>query len=239
MAATKCSPGVVCVDNLIGIVLCGILIILSFGFLAMVFQMRQGSESVVRLPIIKKTYPPYHPNGMDILSRASADIETEIDLHHPLPPGPPYPPMFVPPRPPTVMALMDDRYTIAPQPLRNWLNPPEFPPRGGIAAIPINIPTQGLPEQFGTLGVVEVDGDVWPLYGRRTGGSSDRWNYYTRNNTYNPVPLPIRYQRRDCMDDIGCQELFNGEHVRVDVLGKDGKVTIYRADGPKYFPGLI
>ena len=36
----------------------------------------------------------------------------------------------------------------APQPLRDWMNGPEYPPRGGIATIPINIPTQGLPEAF-------------------------------------------------------------------------------------------
>jgi hypothetical protein len=228
-------------DNFIGIILCGIFVILSFGFLAMVFQMRFGlGRAKSHAHALRQGQNvPYHPNGMDILSRASADMENEIDLRHPLPPGPPFAPMFIPPGPPIAIGPIDDRYSRAPQPLRNWLNPPEFPPRGGITAIPINIPTQGLPEQFGTLGVVEVDGDVWPLYGRRTGSSSDRWNYYTRNNTYNPVPLPIRYQRRDCMDDVGCQELLSGERVRVDVLGKDGKVTIYRADGPKYIPGLF
>lgn len=224
-------------DNLIGIILCGILIILSIGFLMMVVQMRMNPViSLNRTTKVTRQNIPYMPNGNDLLVRASGDIETEIDLRHPLPPGPPFPPMFIPPGPP--MAL-EDRYSRAPQPLRNWLNPPEFPPRGGIASIPINIPTQGLPEQFGTVGVLEVDGDVWPLYGRRTGNSSDRWNYYTRNNTYNPVPLPIKYQRRDCMDDVGCQELFNGEQIRVDVLGKEGKVTIYRSDGPKYIPGLV
>jgi len=95
---------------------------------------------------------------------------------------------------PSVRAIpipTENKYARAPQPLRDWMAPPEFPPRGGIASIPINIPTQGLPESFHTIGVVNVDGDPWPIYGRRTGGSSDRWNYYTRNNTYNPVPLPI------------------------------------------------
>lgn len=226
---SKCPPGVICMDNYIGIVLCIILIILSFGFIMMVFQARTAEP--VRLQ--RRAPRELRPRAPDILVRASGEVSTEIDLQHPLPPGPPYPPSFVPP------IVVDDRFQRAPQPFRNWLNPPEFPPRGGIAAIPINIPTQGLPEQFGTIGVVEVDGDIWPLYGRRTGGSSDRWNYYTRNNTYNPVPLPITYQRRDCMDDVGCQELFTGENVRVNVLGRDAKVTIYRADGPRYFPGLF
>ena len=143
---------------------------------------------------------------------------------------------------PSVRAIpipTENKYARAPQPLRDWMAPPEFPPRGGIASIPINIPTQGLPESFHTIGVVNVDGDPWPIYGRRTGGSSDRWNYYTRNNTYNPVPLPIRSKRRDCMDQVGCQEIFSGDQVEIGVLGKSGQVNIYQSDGPKYIAGLI
>jgi hypothetical protein len=117
--------------------------------------------------------------------------------------------------------------------------PPEFPPRGGIASIPINIPTQGLPESFQSVGVVNVDDKILPLYGRRTMSGSDRWNYYTRTDTYNPVPIPINFQRRQCMDDVGCQEILSGDEVKVDVMNKSGRTSIYKIDGPKYIPGLI
>lgn len=140
---------------------------------------------------------------------------------------------------PVIVNGGDSRYDRAPQPLRDWMARPEFPPRGGIASIPINIPTKGLPESFQSVGIVTVDDKILPLYGRRTTGSSDRWNYYTRTDTYNPVPLPIRYQKRDCMDDVGCQEILSGERVKVDGLHKEGKTEIYRYDGPKYIPGLL
>ena len=135
----------------------------------------------------------------------------------------------------------DDRYVRAPQPLRDWMSAPEYPPRGGIATIPINIPTQGLPESYQAIGNINVgEGKVLPLYGRRTyAGSSDRWNYYTRTDTYNPVPVPIRYKNRDCLDDIGCPEVYSGESVHVEDLGTNGKVRLFRFDGPKYVPGLI
>lgn len=135
----------------------------------------------------------------------------------------------------------DDRYVRAPQPLRDWMSPPEYPPRGGIATIPINIPTQGLPESYQAIGNINVgEGKVLPLYGRRTfSGSSDRWNYYTRTDTYNPVPVPIRYKNRDCLDDIGCPEVYSGESVHVEDLGTSGRVRLFRFDGPKYVPGLI
>jgi hypothetical protein len=134
----------------------------------------------------------------------------------------------------------DSRYDMAPQPLRDWMARPEFPPRGGIASIPINIPTQGLPESFQSVGVINVDDKILPLYGRRTaGGGGDRWNYYTRTDTYNPVPIPVRFQKRDCMDDVGCNEILSGEEIKVEVMNKPGKTSMYKFDGPKYIPGLL
>lgn len=147
------------------------------------------------------------------------------------------------PPPPAVMIQQgsggDSRYDRAPQPLRDWMGRPEFPPRGGLSSIPINIPTQGLPETFQSVGIINVGEQVLPLYGRRTTGSSDRWNYYTRTDTYNPVPVPVQFGRRDCMDDTGCQEIMSGESVAIDALHKEGKTNIYRMGGPKYIPGLI
>jgi hypothetical protein len=150
------------------------------------------------------------------------------------------PTIIIPPAPSApIISRGESRYDRAPQPLRDWMMPAEFPPRGGIASIPINIPTQGLPESFQSVGLVNVDGAVWPLYGRRTAGGSDRWNYYTRTDSFNPVPIPIRFQKRDCMDDIGCQEILSGEQVKIEVVGKEGTTRMYRFDGPKYIPGLL
>lgn len=133
----------------------------------------------------------------------------------------------------------DSRYDRAPQPLRDWMAPPEFPPRGGLSRLPFNQPTKGLPESFQSVGLIRVEDKMLPLYGRRTAGSSDRWNYYTRTDTYNPIPLPIQMHKRDCMDDIGCSEISNGDRVHVRGLQKEGETEIYRFDGPKYIPGLL
>jgi len=148
-------------------------------------------------------------------------------------------------QPPTIINIeqppryTDSRFLQAPQPLRDWMAQPEFPPRGGIASIPINIPTQGLPESFQSVGMININGDALPLYGRRTNASSNRWNYYTRTNTFNPVPVPLRVSKRDCMDQVGCDELMSGDNVHLEGLGQHGKVNMYRFDGPKYIPGLI
>ena len=135
----------------------------------------------------------------------------------------------------------DDRYTRAPKPERDWLARPDWSavwnaPTAVGGTLPA-IATRGMPEAYQSMGVITVDGgEVLPLYGRRAGSRSDRFQYYTRTDTYNPVQLPIRYKNRDCQDDVGCEELMDGENVRVAATGKEGKATLYRFSGPTYIP---
>lgn len=131
----------------------------------------------------------------------------------------------------------DSRYDMAPRPLRSWNISSDL--TNVQSSIPFGLPTRGLPESFQSVGVMNVDDKILPLYGRRTNNGSDRWNYYTRTDTYNPVPIPIKFQKRDCMDDVGCQEILSGDNVKIDVMNKQGTTKIYRFDGPKYIHGLI
>jgi hypothetical protein len=134
----------------------------------------------------------------------------------------------------------DDRYSRAPEPLRFWQTTPDL--RGAMlppGAVPINVSTRGLPQSFQQMGIIKSDGQLLPLYGRQTAYRSDRYNYYTRTDTYNPVQLPIRFEKRDCMDSIGCNELFGGENVKIAGLGKEGHVEVYKFDGPSYIPGIV
>lgn len=158
----------------------------------------------------------------------------------------------------------DDRYTRAPQPQRFWDNGPEWPVRGarrsplsnegalipsdgGIllpvdprGGVPINIRTQGLPEAYQQMGLLKSgDGKLLPLYGRRVASRSDRFNYYTRTDTYNPIQLPINYKKKDCQDPVGCQELFDGDTVTMSPTGETATATLYRFDGPLYVPSIL
>ena len=131
----------------------------------------------------------------------------------------------------------DDRYTRAPKPERHWMVEPDIPTQEERYGRLPRIPTQGIPEAYQSMGVVTMeDGQILPLYGRRTMPRSNRFQYYTRTDSYNPVQLPIRSNRRDCQDDVGCDELFNGDNITVAPTGQRGNVTIYRFDGPKYIP---
>ena len=125
----------------------------------------------------------------------------------------------------------DDRYSMAPRPQRVWDNGPEIPVRGALDPIP----TRGEPEKYQQMGViVDKEGKALPLYGRRTAPRSDRFQYYTRTDTYNPVALPVTYKKRDCQDGVGCDELMSGDDIKLGATGQEGKVTLYGFDGPRY-----
>lgn len=134
----------------------------------------------------------------------------------------------------------DDRYTRAPKPERAWLAKPDLEAIGATYGQLPAVPTRGLPESYQSMGVITVaDGQILPLYGRRTASRSDRFQYYTRTDSYNPVPLPIQAKGRSCQDDVGCSELMDGDTVKVVPLNQTGPVTIYRFNGPTYYPGVL
>jgi hypothetical protein len=129
----------------------------------------------------------------------------------------------------------DDRYTRAPRPQRMWDNGPEIPVRGALDPIP----TRGAPEQYQQMGVmVGPDGKPLPLYGRRTAPRSDKFNYYTRTDSYNPVAMPVTFKNKDCQDNAGCSELSSGDSIRISPTGESAKVTLYGFDGPRYSPDI-
>ena len=122
----------------------------------------------------------------------------------------------------------DDRYSRSPEAERVWDTPPDLS-RIPSASKPFNIPTQGVPESYQSMGIVKTpDGKLLPLYGRRCISSRERYNYYTRTDSYNPLPIPVLMQGRDCQDQVGCPELFNGDQVKLSTLDQMGEVTIYR-----------
>ena len=143
-----------------------------------------------------------------------------------------------------VTPSQDSRYSMAPRPQRIWDVAPEIPTRGALVppdgGYLLNQRTRGFPDSYQSMGLLKTDdGQLLPLYGRRTASRSDRFNYYTRSDTNNPVPLPIQMGRRDCQDDIGCDELMSGEEIQIPATGQKAQATLYRFDGPLYVPGLV
>lgn len=83
-------------------------------------------------------------------------------------------------------------------------------------------------QQMGLL--LGDDGETLPLYGREVRGRRDRYHYYTATPGQQIYALPVTHENRDCMDDLGCQELYGQESV--SVLGKTNayQTKLYRTD---------
>lgn len=106
--------------------------------------------------------------------------------------------------------------------------------------VPINIPTRGISDTYQQIGAINSGEKILPLYGRPLWPGASKWNFYTSNDGYNSIKLPIQVKKRDCLDDNGCDELYNGDQVSIPQYGSDRefKVSIYNLDKPRYIPYL-
>jgi len=125
---------------------------------------------------------------------------------------------------------------------------PLYPPlqRG----IPINIETRESGGDYQQLGILSkntinnddktpgnnTDSVVLPLYGKATYKGSNKWLYYTETDKLNPVKIPVTYKNKDCTDDYGCEELYNGDTVLIPSYNGDFTVKIYKLNKPRYIP---
>lgn len=89
-------------------------------------------------------------------------------------------------------------------------------------------------ERFNRIGhlVCEDSGAIKPLYGRPKDRRGNKWHYYTSehidSNLNETVQLPIIVNNRECMNDWGCDELYDNDSVRVDNHDNTFKVKLYK-----------
>lgn len=81
--------------------------------------------------------------------------------------------------------------------------------------------------QVGYLKEKDGAGLTWPLYGRAAHVRRGRWNYYTIAPAAagGGVKLPVHFEGRDCMDEVACQEIGDGEHAEVPDAGLEGLIA--------------
>lgn len=210
-AIASCPPGVLCMDNSILIIGIVILIVLVVGVLAYLHFFVGTAQQEQKAPVVI-VRPQIHT--------------------------------------PTQQAPLDPRF--APMsPEQSYNTPPDirgFPSRpimAGGGAIPINTTTRGIPDSFQQIGVLTAPGGtatsatpnrtILPLFGRSI-DNRNRWNYYTRTDGINPVQVPVQFKRRNCDDDLGCEEITDGDSIGVPVMGQSYTATIYRYSTPRYLP---
>ena len=112
--------------------------------------------------------------------------------------------------------------------------------------VPINVPTRGPTPDVQQVGILtasdapsasSTNGSPLALFGRPTFRGSSKWMYYTATDKFQSIRLPVHRAKRNCTDDLGCDELCDGDEVDVPAYpGTTYKASIYSFDAPRYIP---
>jgi hypothetical protein len=82
----------------------------------------------------------------------------------------------------------------------------------------------------------DTEPTILPLFSKRANNHRDRWNYYTTTDKNTMLRLPIRHDNMNCDDDIGCNEIYDGNTLYIEMYkGKTFKATIYKKQTLSYF----
>ena len=127
----------------------------------------------------------------------------------------------------------------------NPLLPPERSPPNGLnkVGIPINIPSRGYSSDYQRVGALIGNGNdknkqILPLFGMQTYPGSRQWQYYTTTDTYNSVKLEVFNKGKNCQNDYGCCEIYDGDNVTINGYDGNFKANLYNYDKPmpRYIP---
>ena len=78
---------------------------------------------------------------------------------------------------------------------------------------------------------------ILPLMGKRMTNKRDKLQYYTISNTgVVNTKLPVRLKGRNCMNEYGCDEIYNGDRVYVEGYNDEFTATIYENATFAYIP---
>jgi TolA-binding protein len=105
----------------------------------------------------------------------------------------------------------------------------------------VNIPTRGLATDFQPIGILtntdtKQSPNILQLYGRAIWPGSYKWQYYTNSDNFQSVKVQIIHKGRECMNDLGCEELYTGDIVKIPAYNMHFRAELYRLDSPAYIP---
>ena len=127
--------------------------------------------------------------------------------------------------------LSDERYLIPSHDMRS-MNV------RGIGGVPINIRTQGVDSTYRQVGILTPrtgKEQILALMGRPLLSNREKWQYYTMSERNN-IKLPISVKGKSCMNEYGCDKVYDGDTVYVEGYGNIFRATIYDNDVMRYIP---
>jgi hypothetical protein len=72
--------------------------------------------------------------------------------------------------------------------------------------------------------------EILPLYSRVSSKNSNRYQYYTMShgNVGSQYMVPLSFKNRDCMDEMGCEEISESDLIFIPQFQKTYHVTLYK-----------
>jgi hypothetical protein len=226
----KCPPGVICLSNslVIGIflicIISGIIIANKTNSFEKTKRIRDSSEDSFEenetiSDIIKHKHHKH---------KHKQTLNPIIVVNSQPPPPPPDPHIHH-----VHYNMSSSNSSLAP-PLRSMPNT-----TSPVVGVPINIQTRGPTPDMQQVGILtDVSNDkILALYGRPSYRGSSKWMYFSATDKFQSIKIPVWKNSRNCTDELGCDEIYEGDDVNVPAHGNTlFKATIYSLDAPRYIP---
>ena len=205
----RCPPGVFCIENYtIFAIFCILIVALAYLFVRKPTHMQDSGSTQSKMSTM-------NINLMEMLRspfvRANPrlsynDQDGDILLNPYAPP------------------VNDERYLIPSQDVRG--------------RVPINIRTQGVDAAYRQIGILTSKNgkeQILPLMGRPLITNRDQWQYYTMSERNN-IKLPVSVKGKSCMNQYGCDKIYDGDTVYVEGYSGIFSATVYDNDVMRYLP---
>lgn len=107
--------------------------------------------------------------------------------------------------------------------------------------IPINIQTNigaNLNKRYRQIGILTSHKDktkILPLMGQPVFSNRNKWNYYTSSEKNN-IKLPVYRNKKSCLSDNGCDEIYSRDRVLVKGYNEFFEVELYDDNTMEYLP---
>ena len=180
---------------------------------------------------------PHEGTGTPVSERIKYDINVNIRDNNPERPNP------------NQISYLRYEADKAAERIINPLLPPERSYTNTYGT-PINIPSRGPSQTYQQIGILyketisnteqqpgnNNESSILPLFGRPTFNGSKKWNYFTSSDKFHNFKIPITKDGRKCNDDLGCDEIMNGDMIDIPSYNGKFKIEIYSYDRPSYIP---
>lgn len=226
----RCPPGVFCIENYtIFAIFCILLVVSGYLFLKkpVVNENENNKEDVnIIMPSLNRNTSAGMGLGLGLGPGSFVRNNPAISFSDRF--GDTYLNPYAPP-------VNDERYIIPSRDVRSVGLGMNIIPGLGM---PVNVRTQGFDASYRQVGILtSTNGkeQILALMGRPLLSNREKWQYYTMSERNN-IKLPVSVKGRSCMNEYGCDKIYDGDTAYIQGYNNVFRATIYDNDTLRYIP---